>query len=70
MVVEGALTVESLKSFKVGDSITYKLDHPRKIPSARVKAIYVQNNYPELGLKFSTHSNVKDCTITITATKR
>ena len=70
MILTGAVTVESLRAFKVGETITYKLDHPRKIPSARSKVVYVQNNYPELGLKFTTHSNVKECTITITAIQK
>lgn len=63
------VSVKQLKAIPIGESRTYKVDHPRELQNIRVTAGYVHLNYPELGVRFKTNINRPKMEITIEALK-
>lgn len=61
------VTVEKLKAIPRGARVTFKVNHPSKLQSARSMASQTWKHNPELGVRFRCKTNYETCEITIYA---
>jgi len=63
------ITTDQIKAIKVGTKVTFPLDNQKAFHSSTNLVSYVQNNYPELGVRYKCSSNRKALELTIEAIK-
>lgn len=61
------VTMEDIRSIKVGTSVTFRVETPRDVQSVRNRAYFINVSEPELKKRFSCEANFKDREITVTA---
>lgn len=61
------VTMEDIRSIKIGTSVTFRVETPRDIQSVRNRAYLINVSEPELNKRFSCEANFRNRTITITA---
>ena len=61
------VTMDDIRSIKIGTSVTFSVDHPRDVQSVRNRAYFINVSEPELGKRFACAADFKNRKITVTA---
>lgn len=61
------VTMQDIRSIKIGTSVTFTVESPRDVQSVRNRAYFINVSEPELKKVFSCAADFKNRKITVTA---